>query len=240
MTRPNISFAVNKLSQYLQAPTVQHWSACNHVLRYLKGTSRLDLHFKLALRMNLECFANVDWASNLDDKRSTSGHCVFLGGTLVYWSSKKQKVVAKSFAEFEYRSLSSAATEVIWLQFLFLDLSIKVEVIPIIWCDNTRAKALSANPIFHSRTKHIEIDIHFIREKVAAKEFEVRYVPTKLQKVDIFTKALSATRLCFLRNFLSLKVPQFNLRGMLVNKLTWIKLVSHVSVYNRVCYSTNY
>ena len=213
MTRPDISFAVNKLSQYLQAPTVQHWSACKHVLRYLKGTSHLGLHFTPAFRMNLECFLDANWASNLDDRRSTSGHCVFLRGNLIYWSSKKQKVVAKSSAESEYRSLSSAATEVIWLQSLFMELNIEIETVPISWCDNTATKDLSANPVFHSRTKHIEVDIHFIREKVAAKELEVRYIPTDLQKVDIFTKALSTTRFCFLRKLLSLEEPQFSLKG---------------------------
>ena len=84
MTRPNISFAVSKLSQYLQDPTIEHWSACKHALRYLKGTNQLGLHFKLALRLNLECFLDADWASNLDDRRSTSGHYVFLGGNLIY------------------------------------------------------------------------------------------------------------------------------------------------------------
>ena len=100
-----------------------------------------------------------------------------------------------------------------WLESLFSELNIKIEATPIIWCDNTGAKALSANPVFHYRTKHIEVDIHFIREKVAAKELEVRYVPTELQKADIFTKALSVTRFCFLRNLLSLEAPQFSLRG---------------------------
>ena len=109
--------------------------------------------FKPAFRLNLECFSYAYWASNLDDKRSTSGHCVFLGGNLIYWSSKKQKMVAKSLTESKYRSLSLAATEVIWLQSLFAKLDIKIEVVPIIWCDNTRAKAMSANSVFHSRTK---------------------------------------------------------------------------------------
>ena len=89
MTRPDISFVVNKLSQYLREPIIQHWSACKHVLRYLKGTSQLGLHFKPALRLNLECFSDVDWASNLDDRRLTSGHYVFLASNLIYWSSKK-------------------------------------------------------------------------------------------------------------------------------------------------------
>ena len=109
---------------------------------------------------------------------------------MIYWSCKKQKVVAKSLAESEYRSLSLVVTEVIWLQSLFVELNIIIEAIPVIWCDNTRAKALSANHVFHSRTKHIEVDIHFIREKVTHKVFQVRYVPTKLQKADILTKAL--------------------------------------------------
>ena len=89
MTRPDISFAMNKLSQYLQEPTIQHWVACKHVPRYLKRTSQLELHFKPVLRMNLECFTDADWANNLDDRRSTSGHCVFHEGNLIYWSSKK-------------------------------------------------------------------------------------------------------------------------------------------------------
>ena len=89
----------------------------------------------------------------------------------------------------------------------FYGVNVKVEAIPIIWCDNTGAKDLSANPVFHSSTKHIEVDIHFIREKVAAKELEVRYIPTELQKADIFTKALSTTRFYFLRDRLSLEVP---------------------------------
>ena len=116
-------------------------------------------------------------------------------------------MVAKSSTESQYRSLSLAATEVIWLQSLFTKLGIKIEIVLNIWCDNTEAKALTDNPIFHSKTKHIEVDIHFIREKVANKVLEVRYVPTELQKADLFTKALSASHFCFLRYQLFLKEP---------------------------------
>ena len=121
-------------------------------------------------------------------------------------------MVAKSSAESEYRSLSSTATKVIWLQSLFTELGVKIESVPILWCDNTGAKALTDNPIFHSRTKHIEVDIHFIREKVANKVLEVRYVPTELQNTDLFTKALLASRFCFLRDQLFLKASQLRLR----------------------------
>ena len=94
-----------------------------------------------------------------------------------------------------------------------LNFDIKIEVVPILWCDNIGAKALYVNPVFHSMTKHIEVDVHFIREKVAAKVSEVRYVPTELQKADLFTKTLSGSWFCFLRDNLSLKEPQLRLRG---------------------------
>ena len=109
--------------------------------------------------------------------------------------------------------MSSTATEVIWLKSLYAELKVKIEDTPIIWCDNTAANSLSINPIFHSRTKHIEVDVHFIGEKIEAKVLEVRYVSTELQKAEIFTKALSATRFCFLRDKLSLQDPQSILRG---------------------------
>lgn len=100
--RPDIAFAVNKLSQFLHAPTMEHWSTCKRVLGYSKGTTEIGLQFRPSKRLNLECFSDADWASSPDDRKSTSGYYVFLGGNLINWSSRKQKEVARSSTESEY------------------------------------------------------------------------------------------------------------------------------------------
>ncbi|KAL5762392.1 hypothetical protein ACOSP7_018656 [Xanthoceras sorbifolium] len=112
-TRPDINFAINRLSQFLSSPTVDHWSACKRILRYLKGTSSMGLLFESVGSLNLESYLDVDWASNVDDRRSTSGCCVFHSPNLITWYSRKQKVVSKSSREAEYRALSQAAAEVL-------------------------------------------------------------------------------------------------------------------------------
>ncbi|KAK6152772.1 hypothetical protein DH2020_012411 [Rehmannia glutinosa] len=194
MTRPDISFAVNKLSQFLHSPTINHWKACKRVLRFLHGTKHLGLLFKPVSRMALEGFADADWASCIDDRRSTSGYCIFLGGNLITWSSKKQHVVARSSTESEYRSLALATTELVWIRSLFQELGIHLHGPSTLWCDNVGAITLASNPTFHARTKHIEIDVHFIREKVQQKEVEVQFVPSEDQPADLLTKPMSPAR----------------------------------------------
>ena len=205
MTRPDISFAVNKLSQYLQAPTVTHWAACKRLLRYLVGTPTQGLRFTKTPTLSLTAFADADYASNLDDRRSTTGVCVFLGPNLISWFSKKQDVVSRSSTESEYRALATATTEIIWLQSLFKELGVQLDRGPaVIWCDNMGARSLAANPMFHARTKHIEVDVHFIREKVASGVVEVRYVPTTEQIADMFTKPLTIPQFTFLSDKLNM------------------------------------
>ena len=122
---------MNKLSQFLQAPTVDHWSACKRLLRYLNGTQNVGICFKPTSQLNLDCFLYADWASSIDGRRSTSGCCVILGGILINYSSKKQPVIARSSSEAEYNALALVTTQLIWLLFLFKELGVKVEQVPV-------------------------------------------------------------------------------------------------------------
>ena len=150
--------------------------------------------------MVLNRFSNADYANCLDDRRSVTGYVIYLGGNLIAWSARKKKFVARSSAESEYRSLASVATKVMWLQSLFSELGLpKLVAIPVIWCDNIGANSLAFHPVFHARTKHIEVDVHFIREKVEAKQLEVKFVPTEEQAADVLTKPLVANRFELLR-----------------------------------------
>ena len=125
MTQLDISLVVNKFNQFLYASTVQHWQACKKVLRYLRGIIGSALKFQLVKALFLKGFTNANWANNIDDRRSTSGYCIFLGRNLIQWSSRKQNVVARSSTKSEYRALAQDATEIVWLQSLFSELGLK-------------------------------------------------------------------------------------------------------------------
>ncbi|KAH9762091.1 retrovirus-related pol polyprotein from transposon RE1 [Citrus sinensis] len=204
LTRPEIAFSVNKLSQFLSSSTVTHWQACKRILRYLKGTVSLGLQFYNHGSLHVDCFSDADWAGDRDDRRSVAGYCVYMGPNLVSWCSKKQAVVSRSSAESEYQALAMAAAEVLWIRSLLTEIGLTLSSIPIIWCDNQSAAALASNPKFHSRTKHIELDVHFIREKVAAQCLKVQYISSSEQTADILTKALSYHPFLYLRDKLNL------------------------------------
>lgn len=190
MTRPDISFAVNRVCQFMQAPTNVHWAVVKSILRYVKGTYSIGLKIHKTESFLLSAFSDADWAGCTDDQRSTNGFAVYLGSNLVSWSSFKQPTISRSSTEAEYKSLDNATTELIWLQSLLKELIIYQSRQPVLWCDNLVATYLSANPVFYARTKHIEVDFHFVREWVALKMLEVRFVYSSDQIVDIFTKAL--------------------------------------------------
>jgi histone deacetylase 1/2 len=191
LTRPDISYAVNKVCQYLHAPTTVHLTAAKRILRYVKHTITVGLTFQQSSSMLVSAFSDADWAGDVDDRRSTGGFAVFFGPNLISWSAKKQSTVSRSSTEAEYKSVANATAEMIWVQSLLNELGVKLTQKPCLWCDNLGATYLSANPVFHARAKHIEIDFYFVRERVLKRQLEVRFISSRDQVADGFTKPLS-------------------------------------------------
>jgi hypothetical protein len=207
LTRPDLSFSVNKLSQYMHTPTEEHWNAAKRILRYVAGTLNHGLQFYKQASPRVQAYSDSDWAGNYDDRRSTSGFCIYLGKNLVSWCAKKQPTVSKSSTEAEYRSLAFCTQEIMWLENLLKEIGIQQPFKPVLWCDNIGATFLVSNPQYHARTKHLEIDYHFVRERVISNQLIVRFVCSKDQLADCLTK--------------SLPLPQFE---SLKTKLNVIKL----------------
>ncbi|RVW98223.1 Retrovirus-related Pol polyprotein from transposon RE2 [Vitis vinifera] len=190
ITRPDISFPVSVVSQFLQSPCDSHWDAVIRILRYIKSTPGQGVLYENKGHTQVVGYTDADWAGSPTDRRSTSGYCVFIGGNLISWKSKKQDVVARSSAEAEYRAMALATCELIWLRHLLQELRFgKDEQMKLI-CDNQAALHIASNPVFHERTKHIEVDCHFIREKIASGCVATSFVNSNDQLADIFTKSL--------------------------------------------------
>ena len=164
-TRPDLAFSVHQLCQFMQHPTTTHLEAAKHVLRYVRGTLHFGIHLS-AGPLTLSAFLDAYWAGDPSNRKSTTRLLVFLGSNPILWSSKKQSTVSHSSTEAKYCALASTAAELSWLRTLFKELCLYLYHIPILWCDNISAIALASNPVFHSRTKHIEVDYHFVRENV--------------------------------------------------------------------------
>jgi histone deacetylase 1/2 len=190
LTRPDISFAVNKVCQFLHAPTTVHWDAVKRILRYIKQCTGLGLKIHRSVSTLVSAFSDADWAGCVDDSKSTGGFAVFLGTNLVSWSARKQSTVSRSSTEAEYKAIANATAEVMWIQTLLHEIGVKSPNAAKLWCDNLGATYLSSNPVFHARTKHIEVDYHFVRDRVKQKRLEIDFVSSKDQVADGFTKAL--------------------------------------------------
>ncbi|XP_022143489.1 uncharacterized protein LOC111013365 [Momordica charantia] len=178
-TRPDIAFAVGKLSQFMHAPCESHLVAAKRILRYLSGSLQFSIMFqRSSSNLRLHAFSDSDWAGDSHDRRSTSGFVIFLGSNPISCGSKKQSTVSRSSTEAEYRCLASTAAELFWVRQLLKDLHVFSTQSPVLWCDNASAIQLAKNPVFHGRTKHVEIDFHFVRERVVRKDITLCYVPT--------------------------------------------------------------
>jgi hypothetical protein len=189
-TRPDIAYAVSTVSQFMHDPRSSHMDAVTRILRYLKGCPGKGLLYTHHGNLQVECYTDADWAGSLDDRRSTSGYCTFVGGNLVSWRSKKQTVVARSTAEAEFRSMAHGVCEVLWMRILLMELGLFKGTPLMLYCDNKAAIDIANNPVQHDRTKHVEIDRHFIKEKLESGIICMPYVNSSNQVADILTKGL--------------------------------------------------
>ncbi|CAH9121509.1 unnamed protein product [Cuscuta epithymum] len=177
-------------------------------VRYLQGTSSHGLWLRAGQSISLiVAYSDADWAGCPDSCRSTTGYAIFLGGNLISWRSKKQPTVSKSSTEAEYRAVAYTVQDTLFIRSLLLDMGIRISSPVQLFCDNVSASYLAVNPIQHDRSKHIKIDYHFVRERVAHGDLVVKYTPTQYQLADIFTKNLSSQRFEFLRSNLHVVSP---------------------------------
>ena len=204
-TRPDIAYAVSNVAKFSANPTTQHWTAVKRIRRYLRGTTNLGLVFTPQGKCDCVGFSDADWAGDLDDRKSTSRYVFQIGGSAVSWRSKKQPTVALSTAEAEYVALACATQEAVWLRQLTTEINGKpLAESTVIFEDNQSAIAMTKNPQFHGRSKHIAIKYHFIRDKVIDGAIKVQYCPTTEMIADMLTKGLPTNTFTKLRKMIGL------------------------------------
>ncbi|KAH9751848.1 retrovirus-related pol polyprotein from transposon RE1 [Citrus sinensis] len=192
-TRPDLAYALSVVSQFMHNPGEQHMKAVMRILRYLKTNPGKGILFsKNEDYSNIEVYTDADWAGSVSDRRSTSGYFTFVGGNLVTWRSKKQHVVARSSAEAEYRGMALGICEGLWISFILNDLGYPSQQPIQLYCDNKAARDIAHNPVQHDRTKHVEVDRFFIKEKLDEKILELPKIRSEDQLADILTKAISS------------------------------------------------
>ncbi|XP_021833091.1 uncharacterized protein LOC110772908 [Prunus avium] len=211
LTRPDISFAVNTMAQFMSAPRTSHLVAAKRILRYIKGIIDLGLTFTpQTATARLSACSDADWAGCPDSRRSTTGYVITLGTNLISWCSKKQPTVSRSSTESEYRALYHACAETTWICSLLHELGVRLRFPVQLFCDNLSTTYMVANPVFHARTRHIELDYHYVREKVALGSHQVCFIPSVDQLADLFTKALHRSQLHNLLIAISLSCCKLN------------------------------
>ncbi|KAL2903744.1 Retrovirus-related Pol polyprotein from transposon TNT 1-94, partial [Bienertia sinuspersici] len=206
-TRPDLAYAVHILAQFMQAPRMEHWDAALRVVRYLKGSPGQGILLPSNCDLRLIGWCDSDWASCPLTRRSLTGWIVFLGGSPISWKTKKQHTISRSSAEAEYRSMASVTCELKWLKGLLSSLGVDHPGPMQLYCDSKSALHIAQNPVFHERTKHIEIDCHNVRDAIQDGLLSTCHVPTNEQLADIFTKALGHRQFAFLLRKLGIYDP---------------------------------
>ena len=189
-TRPDIAFAVSYLSQFNSCYNKSHWTAAKRVLRYIKETQDLGLKYQKTGKP-LHGYVDADWANCTIDRRSYTGYTFILGGCPISWEARKQRTVALSSTEAEYMALSESSKEASYLKRFLENAGVNNLIQVRIFCDNNGARKLAENPVFHNRSKHIDVRHHHVREVIGRGEIVVEYTPTDEMAADIFTKGLS-------------------------------------------------
>ena len=202
MSRPDITNAVRAVSRHSNSPAERHWKAVLQIIRYLLGTKDLSPTFEWGSGLEISVFADANYAEKADDRRSVSGVAVTVGKS-VGWFSSMQKIVTRSTTEAKYVALVDGVKEALFVKgvFSFIIPSISENCIKV-FVVNDRAISLAINPLSSARTKHIDVGFHFIRELTRSKTISVEYVPTKEQRADILTKALTVAIFKEHRDFL--------------------------------------
>ncbi|GJR92547.1 ribonuclease H-like domain-containing protein [Tanacetum coccineum] len=191
-TRPDLSYAMQQVYLYMHNPRDPHFTALKRILRYVRGTINYGLQLYVSSTTQPIAYTDADWAGCPITRCSTLGYCVFLGDNLLFWSAKRQVTLSRSSTEAEYRGVVNVVAEIVWLWNLLLVLHTPLPTATLVYYDNVSAVYLSTNPVQHQRTKHIEIDIYFVRDYVSSGQIRVLHVPSKFQYAYIFTKGLSS------------------------------------------------
>ncbi|TXG51383.1 hypothetical protein EZV62_023907 [Acer yangbiense] len=190
ITRPDITYSVHILSRLMHEPRKPHMEAALRILRYLKNAPGQVILISSHDDLTLRAYCDSDWAGCPITRRSTISYCVFLGSSLISWRSKRQKTFSLPSAEAEYRAMAGACFELSWLRYLLTDFGIVHPKPALLFCDNKATLHIAANPVFHERIRHIEMDCHFIRDKIQNGWVVTRHVESSHQLIDVFTKAL--------------------------------------------------
>ncbi|KAL2984809.1 hypothetical protein AAZX31_12G111100 [Glycine max] len=202
-SRPDITYAVGVCARYQANPKISHLTQVKRILKYVNGTSDYGIMYCHCSNPMLVGYCDADWAGSADDRKSTSGGCFYLGNNLISWFSKKQNCVSLSTAEAEYIAAGSSCSQLVWMKQMLKEYNVEQDVMTL-YCDNMSAINISKNPVQHSRTKHIDIRHHYIRDLVDDKVITLKHVDTEEQIADIFTKALDANQFEKLRGKLGI------------------------------------
>ena len=192
-TRPDLAFPQSVVSQHMARPGPMHWAAVKRIMRYLKGTKDIVLCLG-GNDIALKGYCDADWAGDASDRRSTTGYVFMLGNGAISWNSKRQPTIALSTTEAEYMAASQSCREAFWLRQLLADVGYVQDAATTIMCDNQGCISLGKNPTHHSRSKHIEVQHHYIREKIEHGMVSLEYCPTQEMVADVLTKGLAKDR----------------------------------------------